>query len=187
MMPGADPFEELEAALARVAGTSVGGLAELMAADRRGIGRAVKQILPDETSELVLVIDQFEEIFTLCPDAAVRHRFAAGLVAAISEVRSRLRVVSTLRADFYDRPLRVPELAAVVEQGTVVLAPLAADELELAITEPALRAGSRFEPGLVARIVADVVDQPGALPLLQYALTELFERREAERDDHGRL
>ncbi len=176
MMPGVDPFEELEGALARVAGTSVGGLAELMASDRRGIGRAVKQVLPDETSELVLVLDQFEELFTLCPDPVLRQRFASGLVAAVSEARSRLRVVTTLRADFYDLPLRIPELATIVEQGTVVLTPLAADELEQAITEPALRAGSTLEPGLVARIVADVVDQPGALPLLQYALTELFDR-----------
>ena len=179
MMPGNDPFDELESALARVAGTSVGALAEVMRSGPRGIARAVRQVLPDEASELLLVLDQLEELFTLCADPAVRQQFAAGLVAAIGEPHARLRVVASLRADFYDRPLRIPELATAVEQGTVALTPLAAHELEDAITEPARRAGVTFEPGLVVRIVADVLDQPGALPLMQYALTELFDRRTA--------
>ncbi len=176
MLPGPEPFQELEGALARIAGAPVDGLAELMASDRRGIGRAVNRILPDDVGDLLLVIDQFEEIFTLCTDDGVCQRFLAGLTAAITDPRSRVRAVVTMRADFYDRPLRIPELAAVFEQATIVLTPLAPDELEGAITEPTARVGATFEPGLVARIVADVVDQPGALPLLQYALTELFDR-----------
>jgi hypothetical protein len=122
----------------------------------------VKQALPTEDGELLLVVDQFEELFTLCTDDAVRHRFIAELVDAVSDPRSRLRVLLTLRADFYDRPLRYPELAPLIEESAVAVSPLAPDELELAIVEPASRAGSVFEPGLVARIVADVVDQPGA-------------------------
>jgi DNA-binding SARP family transcriptional activator/tRNA A-37 threonylcarbamoyl transferase component Bud32 len=177
MMPGAHPFEELEAALARVAAVPAQGLAEMMSADHRGIARAVKQVLPDEHGELLVVIDQFEELFTLCPDEPTRQAFIAGLVDAVSDPRSRLRVVATMRADFYASPLRYPGLAPLAESGSVAVTPLAADELDRAITEPALRTGVIFEPGLVARIVADVVDQPGALPLLQYALTELYERR----------
>lgn len=179
MTPGTDPFDELESALSRVAGVSVDGLAELMRGELSGIGMAVEQVLPDETGELLVVLDQLEELFTQCPDPATRQRFTAGLVAAVSEPGSRLRVVTTLRADFYDRPLRMPGLASSVEQGTVVLTPLAADELEQAISGPALGVGVSLEPRLLTRIVADVVDRPGALPLLQYALTELFERRNA--------
>ncbi|MGZ4773420.1 MAG: nSTAND1 domain-containing NTPase, partial [Ilumatobacteraceae bacterium] len=177
MVPGLHPFEELESALARIAITPVGGTAEAMASERRGISRGVRRFLPDD-GQLVLVIDQFEELFMLCADPHERELFIAGLIEALTEPRSRLRVVCTLRADFYDRPLRHPELAKLVEGSTVAVTPLAADELEAAITEPAHRAGVEFEPGLVAHIVADVVDQPGALPLLQYALTELFDRQE---------
>ena len=177
MIPGAHPFEELEAALRRVATGFPGPMAELMAGERRGIARVVKQILPTETDDVLLVIDQFEELFTLCADDGVRRAFIDGLVAAVSDPRSRVRVILTLRADFYDRPLRYPDLAPLIEGGTVAVSPLTADELERAIIEPAARSGATFEPGLVARIIADFVDQPGALPLLQYAMTELF-------DDH---
>lgn len=175
MVPGAHPFEELESALSRVATVAVGGLSDTMAADGRGIARAVKQVVATEDGELLVLIDQFEELFTLCTDDGERQRFISGLVNAITDPRSRLRVVLTMRADFYDRPLRYPELAGLVEAASVAVTPLAADELERATTEPAMRVGATFEPGLLARIVADVVDQPGALPLLQYTLSELFD------------
>ena len=179
MLPGAHPFEELEIALARVATDPVSGAAHSMAADRRGIARAVRRLLPDDSGQLLLVIDQLEELFTLCADAQERDQFIAGLVEAITDVRSRLRVICTLRADFFDRPLRHPELAPLVERSAIAVTPLTADELESAITEPAHRAGANFQPGLVSRIVGDVIDQPSALPLLQYMLTELFERQSA--------
>ena len=151
-----------------------GPLVELMRGDERGIARAINQILPEEDSELLLVIDQFEELFTHTVDAE-RTRFLAGLLAAVQEPRTRLRVVVTIRADFLDGPLRHPLLATRLETATVTVSPLAADELEAAIVEPVRRQGADYEPGLVARIMADVGDQPGALPLLQYALTELFD------------
>ncbi|NNE12282.1 MAG: protein kinase, partial [Ilumatobacter sp.] len=175
MHPGSRPFEELESALSRVAVRQPGPLVELMRDDPRGVARAINQILPDEDSELLLVIDQFEEVFTHASDDE-RVRFLDGLLAAVREPRARLRVVVTIRADFWDRPLRHPGLAARVETAAVTVSPLAADELEAAIVEPVRRQGAQYEPGLVARIIADVGDQPGALPLLQYALTELFDR-----------
>ena len=82
-----------------------------------------------------------------------------------------------LRADFYDRPLRYESIGRLVRDATVPVLPLATDSLERAIVDPASSVGCDFEPGLVSEIVADVSDQPGALPLLQYALTELYERR----------
>ena len=174
MLPGNHPFDEFESALSRVAVRQPGPLVEIMRSDERGIARAVNQILPDEDSELLVVIDQFEELFTHGDDAE-RVAFVNGLVAAVREPRARLRVVLTIRADFWDRPLRHPGLAARLEKATVTVPPLAADELEAAIVEPVRRQGASYEPGLIARIMADVRDQPGALPLLQYALTELFD------------
>ncbi len=174
MLPGAHPFEELEVALDRV---SVNAVPLDVAALRapRGISRAVKRLLREDT-DLVLVIDQFEELFTLCEDPDEQTAFLDGLVEALSDPSSRIRLVVTLRADFYDRPLRHPELARLLERGTVAVGSLLSDELERAITAPVFAVGASFEPGLVTRIVAEVVNQPSALPLLQYALTELFDR-----------
>ena len=86
-------------------------------------------------------------------------------------------MIVTLRADFYDRPLSTPASGSCSRRRTEAVPPLTPDELEQAIRGPAERVGVRPEPGLVAEMIADVAHQPGALPLLQYALTELFERR----------
>ncbi len=126
---------------------------------------------------VLLVIDQFEELFTLTTDEGVRRRFLDSLEHALRDLRCPVRLVLTLRADFYDRPLRYGDFARLLGDSTVPVLPLAADELERAIVDPAARAGATFEPGLVSRIVADVADQPSALPVLQYALTRLYDER----------
>ena len=90
-------------------------------------------------------------------------------------------MVATLRADFYDRPLAYPRFGELLAARTEAVPPLTPDELEQAIREPAERVGIRPEPGLVAEMIANVAHEPGALPLLQYALTELFERRDEDR------
>jgi WD40 repeat protein len=180
MVPGAQPFQELETALL---GVAVGDFPALQAALResvRGLLHAVPRILPDELAELVLVIDQFEEVFTLVEDETERKQFLNSLVTAVHDPSSRLRVIVTLRADFYDRPLLYPGFGELVQAHTEVVLPLSSTELQEVITGPAERAGLFLEPGLTAAIVADVAEQPGALPLLQYALTELFERREGQ-------
>jgi WD40 repeat protein/transcriptional regulator with XRE-family HTH domain len=176
--PGTHPFEELEAALLRVAVNPPPSLMEQLRADERGLARAVKRVLPgDDARELVLLIDQFEELFTMVPDERVRAEFINQLFSAVADARSRLRVVITLRADFYDRPLRYLPASDLFGKRTEVVGPLAADELERAITGPAERHGLELERGLVAAIMQDVAAQPGTLPLMQYALTELYERR----------
>ncbi len=178
-LPGTHPFEELEAALLRVAVNPVPDLLEQLEEDRRGLVRAAKRLLPnDSQTELILVIDQFEEIFTLVTDEAVRTHFIDNLLSAATDPRGRIRIILTLRADFYDRPLLYPRLAELVRTNTEVIVPLTAREMEQAITAPAERVGVKLEPGLLTTIIKDVGEQPGTLPLLQYALTELFERRE---------
>ena len=178
ILPGAHPFEELEAALTKLAADQPTRLLDLLTDGARGIGRAIRRVLP-ENGQLLLVIDQFEEIFTMCPDETERREFLDGLANAIAEERSRVRVVFTLRADFYDRPLRYESIGRLVRDATIAVLPLAADELEHAIVDPARSVGAEFEPGLVSELVADVSDEPGALPMLQYALTELYDRRVA--------
>ena len=179
MFPGSYPFEELAAALLRVAVERPVDLVEELARDELGMRRVAKRILPPE-SELVLMVDQFEELFTLTVDEEMRRLFLDGLTTLAGDARSPVRVVLTLRADFLDHPLRYPEFGALMRSGMVVVASPSEDELAEAIERPATGVGVRFEPGLVSRIVADVRDQPGALPLLQYALTELFAARSSD-------
>ncbi|HJZ49835.1 MAG TPA: protein kinase, partial [Roseiflexaceae bacterium] len=177
-IPGAQPLEELEAALARVASGPTDGLLAELRADTQGLARAVERILPaDPAVELVLLIDQFEELFTLIAEERLRAHVLESLLAALRAPGSRLRVVVTLRADFYDRPLQYAELGQLMRQRTELVLPLSGEELERAIVAPARRAGVAVEPALAAALVEDVSSQPGALPLLQYALTDLFERR----------
>jgi class 3 adenylate cyclase/WD40 repeat protein len=178
MFPGAYPLEELEAALLRIVDDAPGSLIEQLEDGERGLVRALKRILPDDGSELVLVLDQLEEVFTLVGDEERRVHFLAILERAVADPHSRLRIVATLRADFYDRPLLYSGFAELLRDYVEALVPLTPDEFERAIARPAERAGATFEPGLLAELVADVASEPGALPLLQYALTELYERRE---------
>jgi transcriptional regulator with XRE-family HTH domain len=185
LTPGTHPFEELEAALLRVAVNPPASLLEQLRSDERGLVRAVLRVLPADTNaELVLVVDQFEELFSLVPDEATRADFLDSLFTAVSEPRSRLWVVVTLRADFYDRPLLYSNSSELVRQRTEVVGPMTPSELHSAITAPAAQVGLALEPDLVSTIMQDVAEQPGALPLLQYALTELYERREGPE---GRL
>ena len=178
MVPGTHPLEELEAALLGVAINPPTSLLGQLQEDDRGLLRAVKRILPPDESELLLLIDQFEEVYALVESDERRSHFINSLLAALAEHNSRIRIVLTLRADFYDRPLRTPTLAELMQRCLEIVPPLTRAELEEVIVQPALQAGALFEAGLVPTIIDDVGEQPGALPLLQYALTELFERRQ---------
>jgi len=179
MLPGKHPFEELEASLLRVAVNPPEHLLSQMKDGNRGLLRAVHRILPvDESVELVLVIDQFEEVFTLIEDEAERALLLENLASAVLDERSRLRVVITLRADFTDKPLRYVDFGELMNRRFEFILPLTADELERAILNPTQRVGLKLEKGLVSMIIREVGNQPGALPLLQYALSELFDKRD---------
>jgi WD40 repeat protein len=176
MMPGAHPFEELEAALLRIATDPPSTLVEFRG--DRGLVDAVDRVLPPGGSELFLVIDQLEELFTHVEDEETRSRFLECLATAATDPRSRVRVLVTLRADYFDRPLAYPAFGPLLGSRTETVTPLTPAELELAIAGPAQRIGVAVEPELLPEIVADSIGRLGTLPLLQYALTELFERRE---------
>jgi WD40 repeat protein/DNA-binding SARP family transcriptional activator len=180
MFPGIHPLEELEEALVRVAARSHARLGDLLRSGSRGLLEAVDLVTP-EGAELVLIVDQFEELFTLAADERERESILEALRVCALDPHSRLVVIATLRADFYDRPLVYPRFGELLAERNVTVPPLTADELEQAIRRPAEREGMRLEPGLVAEMIADVAHQPGGLPLLQFALTELYERREGDR------
>ena len=145
MRPGAYPFTELEAALGRAVDEPPVTMS-LLWSHESDLLRAVLRILPDDGSRLLLVIDQFEELFTLVDDDPARP-FLRGLIALATDPRGRSRVLVTLRADFYDRPLMHPAFGRLMTGHVVNVMPLAADELESAALGPALRRRRHLRAG----------------------------------------
>lgn len=180
MYPGSRPWEELEAALLRIAANRPVNLVDQLQNDSHGLAAALMRILPSDDSHLLLIIDQFEELFSLVDNDAVRNGFLESLLAATSVEHSRLTVITTLRADFLDDALRHPEYGRRLPTGLELITPLGPQDLKSAITEPALGVGAAFERNLAAAIASDVADQPGGLPLLQYGLTELFDHSDGD-------
>ncbi|MBD1930734.1 MULTISPECIES: caspase family protein [Cyanophyceae] len=137
-----------------------------------------------ENKPFVLFIDQFEEVFTLCNDEAERQTFMR-LMADEATASDRItRVIVAIRGDFLDRCAAYPEAANLINRTqptTYIVEPLSRQEIEETIEKPAELHGVGFEPGLVSQIAEDVENQPGALPLLQYALSELW-RKFCEQD-----
>lgn len=176
MMPGRHPFEQLEAAMSRVSRIPLQGVLEQLTESETGLLRVALRMTAEGTGELLLVVDQFEELFTLATERT-RRRFLENLVTAVTDPRSRVRVVLTLRADFYDRPLLSHRFAPVFASSVVNVLPMSPAELEAAIVEPAAGVGVKVESALLAQLIAEVGDEAQALPLLQYTLTELFESR----------
>jgi basic membrane lipoprotein Med (substrate-binding protein (PBP1-ABC) superfamily) len=165
---GPDPVGEVRAGVARVSGSGT---------TARPRGATGLQLPPAEPGRrVVLVLDQFEQLFT-ATDEARRNEFLRALAAELRDPEGELIVILTLRADFYDRPLQHPEFSGVFVPGVVHVLPMTAAELEAAVVEPANRVGVQVEPALLAELVAETIARPGSLPLLQYALTELFEQR----------
>ncbi|MFN3217923.1 MAG: BTAD domain-containing putative transcriptional regulator, partial [Acidimicrobiales bacterium] len=174
MTPGDRPFDALAEAMRRGAVRPPGDLAEHLAAF--GIAETAERCSPDPSAQTVIVIDQFEELFTRAPSAEATV-FMDAVAAAVADRHSGVKVVATLRADFLDRPLRHPGIGPLLPLGTEMITPMDPAELEAAMVGPARALDVGFEAGLVTMITADVVHQSAALPLLQHTLTELFDRR----------
>jgi Novel STAND NTPase 1 len=139
----------------------------------------VERILEKQsgTDRMLVVVDQFEEIYTLVADEEVRRRFLDELLATSSRTGSKANVALTLRGDFVGKALAYRPLSDRLQDAQVNLGPMARNELEHAVVRPAERTHLEFEPGLISRILNDVGDEPGNLPLLEFVLKELWEKR----------
>ncbi|MER6160378.1 hypothetical protein ABT147_33320 [Streptomyces sp. NPDC001868] len=123
-----------------------------------------------------VIVDQFEEVYTLCHDAAERARFIDLLLAA-RQPASGLRVLLAVRADFYGRCAEHRDLAASLLDANLLVGPMSPTELREAIVRPATAAGLTVERALTSRIVDETSDEPGGLPLMSHALLETWRRR----------
>src|SRR5262249_2644025 len=180
LLPGAQPLAALAAQVLQMHAQGVlTATLDQMRVDPRALHLAAVLALSDRpaSERIVWVVDQFEEVFTLCRDDTERAAFIAAVLYAASFPNGRSVIVLTMRADFYPKCAAYPELAAGIAAHQFLVSPMHEGELRQAIEAPAQRVGLEFEEGLVATILEDVANQPGALPLLQHALLELWERR----------
>lgn len=181
LTPGARPLEECAVRLGAMAGLAPGALYGELRDDPENLGRVVRQITArdDDTGdrELVLVVDQFEEVFTLCRDTAERDRFIEALVLAASAPGGRCRVALGARADFYAHCTHHAPLVEAMRDAQVPVGPMSLDELRRAVVQPAQRAGLTIEGALLATLIAQAHGQAGVLPLLSHALLQTWRRR----------
>jgi WD40 repeat protein/DNA-binding SARP family transcriptional activator len=138
----------------------------------------LERVAPEGGGQAVLAIDQFEEVFTVCRDERKRAQFLDALVALAEDRDARVQVVLAMRADFYGHCGAYDRLARLVGANHVLVGPMQGDELRRAIVEPARRVGLRVEPSLADALIADVLDEPGALPMLSAALLEQWRERD---------
>lgn len=165
MFPGSDPLAALAKTIAEVTGDSPDAVL-----DQVRSGDPVRL-------EGVLIVDQFEEVFTMVEFEEDVDRFLEAIVGGESSIRS---VVATMRADFLGHLLAHPRTGAMLEESLVLVPPLQEHEIEAAVVRPAQRVGVTVDSNLVQRIVADVQARAASLPLLQFALTDSFERHRGD-------
>ncbi|MFD7658265.1 helix-turn-helix domain-containing protein, partial [Actinosynnema sp. NPDC059797] len=177
LTPGPRPVEELAVRIAAFTGKPAAALAAEFAAYPENLHLRVRQAVVGRHGDLLLVVDQFEEVFTLCADPAERAAFVAALTTAATAPTSRTRVVLGVRADFLGHCGRHPELVGALRGGHVLVGPMTADELREAVVAPAGAVGCKVETALVTRLVSDAAGQPAALPLVSHALLETWRRR----------
>jgi WD40 repeat protein/energy-coupling factor transporter ATP-binding protein EcfA2 len=176
--PGAHPLEELALRLAAEQNLLSSELARELRANPSGLDMFCRQLLAAEEpgTQFLLVVDQLEEVFTLCEDEEERRAFLDSVVET-GQRGGPVAVVLVVRSDFYGECSTHPGLADALETRQVVVGPMSVAELREAIEKPAAASGLKLEPGLVETILEDVGTEPGALPLLSQALFETWKRR----------
>ena len=137
---------------------------------------------------ILLIADQFEELYTLCKQEEIRRRFLDCLLTCLgnptNSSTSTLVLVITMRFDFLGSAFAYPDFADRLRESDIKIRSMNHQELVSVIENPVQRLGVTFETGLVERILEDVEDQPGNLPLLEFALTELWNKRPGQQLTH---
>jgi energy-coupling factor transporter ATP-binding protein EcfA2 len=192
LLPTDQPFKALASALVPLLEPTMGEvdrlaeagkLAEHFACGTVSLHDVVRRILDKQsgTDRVLIVVDQFEELYTLTQDDAARRLFLDELLTTSSCSGSKVTVTITLRGDFVGKAFAYRPLSDRLQGAQINLGPMTREEVGFAIRKPAERMQLEFEPGLVWRILDAVGDEPGNLPLLEFVLKELWENR------HGHL
>jgi WD40 repeat protein len=192
--PGDDPFHNLASALLPLYETDLTSKTAQLGASRdlatsllegryplADVFKLIRQARPDH--RLLLIADQFEELYTLSPEATLRQQFLKVLLAALDAPETG-HLVLTLRADFLGQALLYRPLADALQNTDLKLGPMTQAELAEAIEKPAARQGVVFEKNLIKRLLDDVGEEEGSLPLLEFALTELWQHQQRHSLTH---
>lgn len=187
LRPGDDPFTALANSFApllrEVAGTSDSGLAFVLSEENDALRRVIDQVLEGAAAgaRVLLILDQFEELFTLTPEDQ-QQPFLMSLLTAVEN--SSLTAVVTLRSDFHNECLQFAPFFDAMNRQIINVNQMSRANLKESVIRPAELMGVTFEAGLADRILDDVGTEPGSLPLLQFALTRLWEGRDGVRLTH---
>jgi formylglycine-generating enzyme required for sulfatase activity len=180
--PTSHPLESLAASLTRASEsvTATTTLMDDLRQDPRSLYLYTRKLLSQAgAAGMLLLVDQFEETFTQCKDPAERKAFIENLLcASCTDENAPLRVVLTLRADFFHHCAKYDGLRQALQEHLAFIGAMIPEELREAIEAPACAARWDFQPGLVDLILRDVGQEPGALPLLSHALLETWKRRQ---------
>jgi hypothetical protein len=191
--PGKNPFHALAGALLPLLEPELSEtdglieaekLAEALGQGQIALHNIVERVLQKHAvaGRLLLFADQFEELYTLCPEPGLRQRFLDELLSAIGAGERRassLVLLVALRADFMEQALAHRPFADALQDSALMQRPMTREELRAAVEKPADKQGAVFEPGLVDRILDDVGREPGQLPLLEFELTLLWENNQS--------
>ncbi|MBD1821545.1 caspase family protein [Cyanobacteria bacterium FACHB-DQ100] len=173
MCPGDRPFDALVKCLAEPEEQEqVEGLLY------QGVEGLVQWFRTRAEPMVMLVIDQFEELFTLCSEP-VRQDFLNIVLETLEHTRDRFKLVLTLRADFVAAGLEMPQLAAILQRSSILIPPCLSDEeYRQVIVRPAEQVGLTVEPGLVEVLLQELDRTPGDLPILEFVLEQLWQHRQ---------
>ena len=188
MEPGSAPFRSLAVQIAVAAGIPVAERedwieksVEKWRVSPDGVRSSLEVLFADAKEPILLFVDQFEECFTHCPEGKEGEAVSKNFVASLTDIwragDDRIRVVIALRADFVERCLEIAPLKELLQDRTMLVGEVGDDALREIVKEPAARVGAFLEKGLMERILVEVHDQSGSLPLLQQALHELWKNR----------
>ncbi|MFZ4678307.1 MAG: ATP-binding protein, partial [Nodosilinea sp.] len=187
LVPGSHPLEALAGVLAKAATqdplpvTKTREFAtELELVNKDGVYdglRRIASLIPQiHDAPLVVLVDQFEEVYSLCKDTEERQAFIANLLTAAQDPSAQVSVVITLRSDFLGETQRHSGLNQIIGSDQSVIVPaMTTEELRRAIAEPAKRAGHPLDEATIDLLVTDTEGREGALPLLQFALSRIWE------------
>ncbi len=181
--PGRRPLRGLVSALATEATTGQPAAlsAEQLSATPQALGMNLRALAADRDTNVLLLIDQFEELYTHCDDETQRRRFAEAVLGAADDGAGAVRVAITLRGDFLHRVTEHAELGDLVTANAFPLAPPGRDAMLEALAEPARRCGYALEPGLAEEMVDLLGRATAPLPLLQFAASRMWEQRDRDK------
>ncbi|MBK9782304.1 MAG: AAA family ATPase [Anaerolineales bacterium] len=183
MKPGRDPIESLASAFSRLKSPELGNYFRQHVDQLKVLHECAESALTDNKNQrLVLFIDQFEEVFTQINNEEERVAFLNLLTHAATIENGRVIILFSMRSDFVSNCATYPQLNELLSKQFRQIGAMQPEELVSAIAQPALRVRLRIDPDLIAQIINEMKGEPGALPLMQFALKDLFD---SQQDKNG--